>query len=805
MNQRDEIVNAIAKAGSLQEQANLVAALDEYDRRVTAGHAEDRAADWADMAVTATLTPVAVHERSTIETDWLGEVTASTEDVNPKIIAEAAAWFGRVSPEVKADPEEFSEQARGIARRTASAYGDQAPGLEASFLEYVEFLNRRTAASGLDQVQQVVDSHENPKPTDLPQDVFDTFGPPVHPINQGVSGTETSERNPLINEIESEGGGGSTETHHDTTQQFSGPAPVEERPGVQGTTASIESPLFAPTVGLSHTATLVDFMPGGRFHVEASQMEEPRTCDDCGEKYDEATGDGYMGKCPECADKAYSKESRKQAASGLPQVQQTVDAITENPAPTPLPEEVAFPWGLEEAPEVDERSDHKASIEQKRAMALAYLRGLVLQPTAMLTEVQRLQVAAYRKHADQWTQGQPQYHGPDAANSPYTTPEGTGGTYQQGYAEGASDRRGDEAPTFADVSSAVPPFVQGHSEGYQEATPVSGATPGQMPPGAGGFDAGYQTHAASLSPTGPLQNVQGGIQAEAAKMNCTNCGRQDNSFNMTIRGNGNTQQAWCSNCKPVSADHGVNDSHRSAPMTRASSLAPKTSSLFVTAIEQADPDFAKAYKYASTWTPGKPLVRRHASKVAFEAGLYAGITDNPEQQRAWVAAHMAAGDRYKDNGFNKRIALHTSFTEKVVEAMPDLRRSQAAYTVYVERPEPEPIQATAATSLDLDTASPSTSPSPTGQTPINGPGTPPPLQGGTDPAAPGGPAPYNGAPPYGSPVVTTGPAAHGQPLAIDTQPGAPVDAASYEHLSPQTHAFRQRVQASLLAAHTQQS
>lgn len=32
-------------------------------------------------------------------------------------------------------------------------------------------------------------------------------------------------------------------------------------------------------------------------------MVEPHDCDECGETYDEASGDGYCGLCPSCADK----------------------------------------------------------------------------------------------------------------------------------------------------------------------------------------------------------------------------------------------------------------------------------------------------------------------------------------------------------------------------------------------------------------------------------------------------------------------------------------------------------------------
>lgn len=36
--------------------------------------------------------------------------------------------------------------------------------------------------------------------------------------------------------------------------------------------------------------------------VDGVEMEEPHACDNCGTIYDEATGDGWAGLCPSCAD-----------------------------------------------------------------------------------------------------------------------------------------------------------------------------------------------------------------------------------------------------------------------------------------------------------------------------------------------------------------------------------------------------------------------------------------------------------------------------------------------------------------------
>jgi hypothetical protein len=752
VSQRDEIVQSIQKAATLAEQAALVSQLDAYDRDRIAMQAQADSIDLTDTIIRETLSPVAVHERSTAETDWLGEVQASYDDYANEISAEAAMWFGRTSDEVKSDPEEFTEQARGMARHTAGRYGEQSEAAERQFMDYVGFL-RTQAASGLDQVQQQVDSFENPKTTPLPQDVFDTFQPEVHPINQGVSGTETSERAPLIQEIEGNSGqqvAPPDPSHHDESQEFAGPAPVEASPGsTQGESSGGGScvpcadgscadcsggsctcshgktaALFEPSLAISHVGNLDDFI--AQFDKEAL-VKEAGKCPNCG-------GPPPAGeKCARCGHKL-GEPLDKEAASGLDQVQQVVDS-QENPRPEPLPTEVAYPWLLDGGQESEDQKKqesgggHSASLAafQRRA---AYVAGLMDRPYEDLTDIERKEVRAFtatlQKRADQWSQPHemPQ---PEVANSPYTTPEPPTGTYQEGVAEGASDWP-DEAPTYNDASSSAPDFVRGHAQGYGDAAqadPTGGAQPGMLPPGAGGIGS-YQTHAGSLQATASVQSIQ------------------------------------------VSAS-------------------------FTSPMETSDPQFAKGYRYAAKWTPKKPLVKK--GSVPFEAGLYAGMSDNPDHQADWVKAHEAAATKYQDRHYIKRLRMHREFTKRAAK---DLQGFQVE-GCYL-RPE-QGLQATAATMTDLDSISPSTSPSPTGSTPINGPGRPGPLAGGADPAAAGGPSPYNGAEPYGAPVVPNLSVTHGQPTAIDTQPGAPVDAAAYQHLSPQTRAFRRTVQANLLQSH----
>jgi hypothetical protein len=319
----------------------------------------------------------------------------------------------------------------------------------------------------------------------------------------------------------------------------------------------------------------------------------------------------------------------------------------------------------------------------------------------------------------------------------------------------------------------VPEFVRGHSQGYQDAARANptpgGAQPGSLPPGGGGIDS-YQTRSGSLSTEAAV--VRGN------DVRCDECGKEGKRWTMRTVGNGREQQHTCRDCAPVSKE-------------RYERMGMQVSAAFTSPVEQADPAFAKGYKYATKWRRGVPLVT--SGSAAFEAGLYAGMSDNPEQQSEWTRLHIEAAKRYQNTGFTRRLSMSREFSKQAVRHMGGMR----VVGCYL-RAVPEPLQATAATTMDLDSTSPSTSPSPTGSTPINGPGTKPILQGGTDPAREGGPSPYNAAPPYGTPAVPNRAVAHGVPTAIDTSPGGPVDAAAIQHLSPQMRAFRRTVQANLL-------
>lgn len=228
INKRAAIVQKIQdRNATLQEQLRLVAELEEFDRNEGLKAQAARGQVDLEDTVAERLSPVSVHEFHTASTDWLGEIDDAPSDWHQRVAAEAAVWYQSRPPFVRANAEEFSIQANAKATNVASAFGSKREPAKRTFLDYVSFLHStKTGASGLDQIQQTVDANNSPKTTPLPPDVFDNFAPDIDPVNKGVSGTESSTRNPLIQEIMSGGSGmdgGSAEkpNEHDTSDDLS--------------------------------------------------------------------------------------------------------------------------------------------------------------------------------------------------------------------------------------------------------------------------------------------------------------------------------------------------------------------------------------------------------------------------------------------------------------------------------------------------------------------------------------------------------------------------------------------------------
>lgn len=760
---RDQIIQALSGAATLGEQISLVAKLDEHDDGIQTTAAHERDLDWAGTVVRETLQPGRTLDRHTASSDWLAEVTTGGgENYHQAITAEAAVWWSGLNPMVKADAEEFTAQAQGFARRTASRYGEDAEAARDTFFQYVAFLNREVlAASGLPQIQQEVDAFENPSPTPLPEDVFPTFGDPVHPLNQGVDGQQTNSLAPgaeeAMGEAGSGGGGGGMPSHHD-----GGQAPVSEpyyppASAKEGNLSFVAGMLERAHDNAARRGHAMAWTPGGgndgwtgqctschaAMAVTAGGINGGTAERECTNKAHAVLGSqasvsiGYTmnlddfraeqareagGAAPfvRSAERAEGvKDLPKEAASGLDQVQQTMDSF-ENPKPTPLPQDTMWPidqpWPEESTLSV---------LDQGGEGAEGTRMGRPSEHNA--TRFDRL--SDLFKQADMYGASDTPHAVPGGedpvGNTPETTPpSANGGDYAKGVAEGRADAAAGDAPSFADASSHVSDYVRGYTEGFGSGQPSAGA---QDVPASMGGDSGQAQNAAEVGARieQPL-NMQGKLTVSA---------------------------------KMLSED------------------------------VSGDQDFQRGYRYARSWTPGDPIVA--VGSAGEEAGIYAGITDAPMLQRGWVNEHKAMAKDYPELG--ERLANHREVTRAYRKANPTCRVAG----LYVR----------AATSLDLDTMAPSTTPDPMGSTPSEGPGTVPILRDapGT-PAAPGGPAPYNGTDPVGQSVVPN-PSIQDLNAEVQTQPSpdAPnmTGDSSLLSKSPQTMAFRKLVQANKLALRQQ--
>jgi hypothetical protein len=754
---RAELRASLTKASSLAEQARLLDEIAKLDSTKLVTTAQSRELDFANTVVNETMAPVRVHEHHTAATDWMGYDEPQHTDWQNRVVAEAAMWHSRVPEMVKADATEYTIQAEGKAQQFAGQFGIQAHAAKLTFVQYATFL-RTQAASGLDQIQQTVDPHDNPKTTPLNPEVFDNFAPDVDPVNAGVSGTEDSNRNPLLQEIMSGGSGadsGAPEkpSEHDEQDNLSWNPPE----GMQGDSTPPRTASLMPhrSMAIGGSAfTMDDFrrqaaaQAGGQGKAEGGAspvvVKTAAKCKDCKcELSSQNKGSTGKGLCSNCEGRKGGTTAAKEAASGLDQIQQTVDPH-DNPKPTGLPPEVAFPlddefqqeWNTNGSGDAQptgksagRKEDAAAAAKAKSDAAAKNMndkvdrligpdrsrpaqtvcqscqRNAVEDPTSKICNScqsrTRPYYASVPKQADMFGASDdphavPQ---PNVANTPATTPPNATGSSAEGRAAGAADARAGERPSFADGSGANP-YAQGYSEGYSSVDQSAGLP--QNEPGSMAGPGNGVTHAAS-----------------------------------------------------------------------------KTSSMIVTAAEREDPDFKKGYGYASRWKPGTVLVS--TGSASFEAGLYAGISDNPEHQRAFVTAHRGLAAEHPKLG--TRVNRHKQLTQRIA-----IKNEVPTNGLYLS----------ASTSVDMNTMAPNTTPAADGSTPINGPGRPGPLDGQQDAATAGGPAPYNGAEPFGTPVV---------PTAGQTPP-SPADAligGGGMSTTQQVQAFRRIVQANLLAERKQGS
>ena len=181
-----QLLEAMRRATG-EEQRRLAAELGQLRARTAAEVEMERETDIANAVIEEAMTPVAVHSRSTAATDWLDDVSEEpAEDVGQvthAMLTEASLWFGRVSSAVKADPQEFGEQAMGKARVLASQYGSMSEAARQTFLSHVAHLYSRLATDSPGQVDEDQSGNAESQITD-----YDTDGNDDETFDEKING-----------------------------------------------------------------------------------------------------------------------------------------------------------------------------------------------------------------------------------------------------------------------------------------------------------------------------------------------------------------------------------------------------------------------------------------------------------------------------------------------------------------------------------------------------------------------------------------------------------------------------------------
>lgn len=145
LRKRETEILAAMHTASLADQQALSYELDDLRAKRASLIQQERDTNFAQAVVRDRITPVATHTLHTGATDWLDKVQLDGGDIRSvanKMHAEATVWFNKLHQAVIADDGEFTEQALGMARHTASGYVDR-DGAENYFLEAAANLRRQ--------------------------------------------------------------------------------------------------------------------------------------------------------------------------------------------------------------------------------------------------------------------------------------------------------------------------------------------------------------------------------------------------------------------------------------------------------------------------------------------------------------------------------------------------------------------------------------------------------------------------------------------------------------------------------------
>jgi hypothetical protein len=198
---RAQLLRKAAQADSLAEQQRLVGEAEQVSQAIRAEAQAARDVDLATTIIGDRFAPVPVFSHVTASSDWLDSIdTAPDRDkMAQQITAEATLWYEAVSPEVKAEPEEFGQHLAGRAAVIAGPFGQHSEDAYTSFVETVNEMRSRDVRTGA--VKEAAAQQGMPG-SGFGQGNYDNALP--------LEAT-TSERAPQIQELEANTGSGASQ------------------------------------------------------------------------------------------------------------------------------------------------------------------------------------------------------------------------------------------------------------------------------------------------------------------------------------------------------------------------------------------------------------------------------------------------------------------------------------------------------------------------------------------------------------------------------------------------------------------
>lgn len=347
------LLREAARAETLESTQRYVAAADAAQREITAQAAAERDVDLGNAIIRDHLTPVAVHEHHTAATDWVGGIdTSGGAGVEQEMIAQATLWYQRLHVAVRSDAEEFEQQAAGMGRRLAGAFGEQADAAEHVFLGHVETMRAREeqvglfAQAGADQAESDDSVHE-----------FGGLG--VGPnVDYSLGADTSSERAPAMQMLENQPAGDNG-----------------------GWSQPLELPQHDVDAANGDAGTSRDRAKQGS-RKEPSMQQHTAACPAC-------------SGCSACGG-THRVAVRTQAASGLDQLDQIVDPH-DQPKQTPYPTEVAFEWEMAPGQQGQAIAETEQQLRQREQLKGATRRRLAerVAHQAAQTAYRQIMTAGY--------------------------------------------------------------------------------------------------------------------------------------------------------------------------------------------------------------------------------------------------------------------------------------------------------------------------------------------------------------------------------------------------------------------------